>query len=782
MGRLPPVTAAALAHATGIALPLAGLALPPALLLSALPPALLLLWRRPSPSTLAVVALLAGVLSGTGGHLADLRDCRLHLPDRWEGEVVGRFLAHPVPGRSLPFRVEEGLPGGCRGTVRASLPRPRTDGPSPDPPPVGVRIAVPVRWEGREVRTPGRGEWAGRLQLQESGVERPGGDLAGRFIGVRGRVQIRMARLWGPEAPVVEALVLARREHLDPELREAFALSGTAHLLAISGFHVGVVAGLLLGLLRLAGAPPRWAGALAAAGCWGYVLGIGAPHAAVRAALLLTLLAATRIRGWPVVPVGALSAALLLLLVVDPRYLASVGFQLSFAGTAGLVLLRTPTRRALEAGWRQVTGRPLPRGKDGDPGVFLLRGSSDGVVAGVAATLPTLPLLAWHFDRISLLGVPATLLAAPPVAAAIPGILGALLLSFLSEGAGRFLAGGVGLLLWGVGTLVRWVAELPGASFWVSRPALLAGGGGALLALGVLRRIGWGGRIGPPVRRAAAVGWGIVALLLLPLTPSTGALELHMLEVGQGDAMALRTPGGRWMVVDAGPRSPGYDAGARKVVPWLRRQGVTRLEALVLSHPHLDHIGGGEAVLTGVRVRGILDPSHPSPYPAYLALMEAARHREVWWWTAEAGRGFTLDGVEFRVLHPTAELRGAERVADANDLSVILLVRFGESTLLLTGDAGSRIEAALAPDLPRLTLLKAGHHGSRTSTSEHLLTVTRPEGVLIPVGEGNRFGHPHPEVTGRLETHGIPVWRTDRDGDIRVRLRRNGAWEVRTAR
>ena len=645
----------------------------------------------------------------------------------------------------------------------------------------GKRIRVSVRWEARSFPTPGRGEWAGRMRASGDPAVVPGGDLPGRIVALRGRIQDRIATLWGDEAPVVEALVLARREHLDPDFREAFALSGTAHLLAISGFHVGVVAALLLGLLRLLGVGRRQAALGAATGCWLYVLGIGAPHAAVRAAVLLTLLAASRIRGWPVVPVGALGSALLLLLAVDPRYLASVGFQLSFAGTAGIILLTGPVGKGIEAAWRRGTGRPFPRGRSPDPAQRLLRGGSDGLAAGIAATLPTLPLLAWHFDRISLVGIPLTLTVAPGVAAAIPGIGASLLLSLIGEGPGRFLAGGTGWILRGVEIMVRWGAELPGASLWVSRGGLAA----ALTAGTVVRlvlRSRYPGRVGPGVRRTAASSAALAALLLLPLVPRGSSLEVHMMDVGQGEAVALRFPAGGWILVDAGPRGPGYDAGARRVVPYLRRQGVRTLEAVVITHPHLDHLGGAPAVLDHLRVRGILDPSRPRASGPYLELMERAAGEGVWWWRAAEGRRFRRDGVEVEVLHPDPTALTDPGITDPNDWSVVLLIRWGEAAVLLTGDAPAAVERRILDRLPPLTVLKAGHHGSRTSTSRELLTATRPPLALIPVGDGNRFGHPHREVTDRLEQEGVRVLRTDRDGHIRLRLTRDGSYRVTTAR
>lgn len=794
----------ALAHGLGIGLALAGLLPLPALLalLLLLPP--LLPWRRPQlPALVLGLAAAAGTLAAHAALEIRASDCRLDLRSAWDrGEetaggspvpwrVEGRFLSRVEPGRTVAFRVEGGLPGGCRETLRVAWPR------DVDPFATGVRLQISGRWEGRHFPDPDRGEWAGRLvALSDPGLATiPGGDLGGRFLRIRGAVQDRVHLLFGHRAPMVEALVLARREYLDPDLRDAFALSGTAHLLAISGFHVGVVAGLLLAILRATGLRPRPATAAAAVGSWLYVLGIGAPDAALRAAVILTLLATARIRGVPAFSVGTLSTAFLFLLAVDPLALGSIGFQLSFAGTLGLVTLRRPLEGVMERGWRRLGRRPPRKGPAADTADRWLRGSSEGLVAGIAATLPTLPLLAWHFDRVSLVGIVATLVVSPAVALAIPGIGASLILSVLWHPLGTFLAGGVGLILAGVEWGVRAAAALPGASLWVSRPALVTAVLVGLATVMLLHR-SRAGRIRAPVRRAVAVALAGVAVVLLPLLPGARALEVHVMDVGQGDATLLRLPTGGWVAVDAGPASPGgWDAGHRRVLPYLRRQGARRLEALVLTHAHQDHVGGAPALLRGIPVRGILEPARVTPSAAYLETLREAKSRDVGWWPAEAGRGIERGGVRIDILHPeprpggwTGTGSGAGRTrdegpgADPNRVSVVLLVRYGEGALLLTGDAYDDVEVALLPHLPRLTLLKAGHHGSRTSTSRALLDVTSPELAIISAGDGNRYGHPHDEVLDRLDEAGSQVYRTDRDGTMRIRIRRDGRWDIRTSR
>ena len=236
----------ALAHAAGIALPLLGVTLHPALHLSSLLAALILLFRRPWPLGVLVVAIAAGILSGEAVERAERRDCRLHFPIRWDREVEGRFLTRPVPGSSLPFDLVSGGPGECRGTVRAIVYTER------NLPSAGQLIQVMASWEGRTFPQPGWGERAGILRLRGDWVRSRCPGPKGWIFGFRGKVHQRIFDLWGEDlAPAAEALVLARQEHMDPNLREVFTLSETAHLLSISGFYVGMIAALLVGTLRL---------------------------------------------------------------------------------------------------------------------------------------------------------------------------------------------------------------------------------------------------------------------------------------------------------------------------------------------------------------------------------------------------------------------------------------------------------------------------------------------------------------------------------------------------
>jgi competence protein ComEC len=268
----------------------------------------------------------------------------------------------------------------------------------------------------------------------------------------------------------------------------------------------------------------------------------------------------------------------------------------------------------------------------------------------------------------------------------------------------------------------------------------------------------------------------VVAWPLLQGLEQSGSLELLMLAVGQGDAVALRTPSGRWILVDAGPPGRTSDDGAHPAVRALRRRGVARLEMLVLTHPDLDHIGGAAAVLHSFTVGRVLDPGLPAGKGPFVEVLQAAAQEGVPWTVAVAGQRFDVDGVSLDVLYPRGAPTGA--AATANDVSVVLRVRYGAFDALLTGDAPAAVERIIAPAIQPIEVLKVGHHGSDTSTDSLLVLHARPQAALISVGRGNRYGHPSPAVVSRLERAGVALYRTDRQGTLRIRARRDGRFAV----
>jgi len=407
------------------------------------------------------------------------------------------------------------------------------------------------------------------------------------------------------------------------------------------------------------------------------------------------------------------------------------------------------------------------------------------LASGVAATVATLPVVAWHFERVSLVGIPATIVVSPLVAFALPGALFSLLADALNPALGRFLAGGVEVALVALEEGTRWMA-LPGwTSVWVSRSWIIVVALAAALGVRLTQRR----LIRPSVRRVVGAAFGLTALVLWPVAATVqgrGGVELIAIDVGQGDALALRSPAGRWILVDAGPAVRG-DGGGHPVVKALRDRGVVRLEALIVTHPDMDHIGGVPDVIRAVEVGAVLEPALPTGKDGYVEALEAARTRGVPWLRAEAGRRFDVDGMIVEVLHPPASpqdpLSAQAEPLDANATSVVVAVRFGAFDALLTGDAPAEVEREVAGAIGGgFEVLKVAHHGSDTSTDSVLLARARPRVGLVSVGRGNRYGHPSPDVLGRLRRAGAEVRRTDREGTLRVLARRDGTFRIEAAR
>jgi competence protein ComEC len=330
----------------------------------------------------------------------------------------------------------------------------------------------------------------------------------------------------------------------------------------------------------------------------------------------------------------------------------------------------------------------------------------------------------------------------------------------------HLLAAGAGLCLALLDLVARWAATVPGGHV-----VMTAGWRAAALWLGVLAAAWWLWRtprrpwlMGARVAFIAALlSWSTLVHAFTRLSDCR-CLTVHFLDVGQGDAVALRTPAGRWVLVDGGPRTPEGDAGRRVVVPFLRRQGAATVAVVIATHGHLDHFGGLPAVLDAFDPALVLEPGEPVGDPRYLDFLAAVERDGADWRPARRGDRFELDGVVFEVLSPDSAWVAQQ--SDLNEASVVLLVSYGATRLLLAGDAGAPTEARLAGRVGPVAVLKVGHHGSRGATSEAWLTELTPRDAVISVGARNRYGHPAPEVVARLAARGIHVYRTDRAGTV----------------
>jgi competence protein ComEC len=555
-----------------------------------------------------------------------------------------------------------------------------------------------------------------------------------------------VASLYGARAGLVEALLVGRRGGIDPTLSAQFARSGLVHLLSISGFHVGIVFGWTMLILRAGRIRRGPAAAIAAGLVFLYVAFLGWPAPAARAALLCGIGSWCTWRQRMPAAVPLLALTCLCVTLLDPWAIFDLGGWLSAAAFWGALTFTRWSDRALgpRAGWRMLS-------------------------ASVGATLSTAPLTAAAFGSVALAGIGLNFVAVPLAALAVPAVLASVVLAPLVPPLARMLAAGGGLGLAGLEAVARVGSTIPLGALQ-STPEPWA----AVPWIGVLLTVLWALGVRNTSRRAALrAGWVAGAIGLIALIPIGGwlsadegsGLALHFLSVGQGDAALIRTPSGRWILVDAGPADEHRDAGRDVVLPFLVRHGVRRLAAFVLSHAHLDHVGGAPAVLRSVPADLILEPAEPVTEPHYLAMLDLAAARGYPWRPARAGDSLQIDGVVLKVLHP--DTTWARWHDDLNDDSAVLLVRSGSFEALLAGDLGVRAESLLAGRVGRIDLLKVGHHGSRGSSGVPWLDELEPKAAIVSVGP-NRYGHPAPEALERLSGVHAEVWRTDREGTVTV--------------
>lgn len=614
-----------------------------------------------------------------------------------------------------------------------------------------LRVAAPietgdvVELDGhlREPRGPTADGFDERTWLARQGVHEVLRARSAHVVGRRGGVwglidAVRRSardalRVGGGDGEAVaDGVLLGGNDGLTPDTRDAFRASGLGHLLAVSGQNVVLLVAAILvvcGCLGVARAPAL---GLAIAATVLYVLVVGPGASVVRAGITGVVVALAWLANRPAARWHVLAVAAAGCLWLDPWAVVEPGFQLSFVAVVAIFVAAPRI-----CGWLEGTSCPAR-----------LR---EPLAISTACTLATAPIAWLQFDRVALAGsLPANLAALPAVApllwigiaatlvhplapaAAVPlalaaSALGEYLVVVAHAGARiDHVVSGAGIIL-GIGVPVMLV------SFWFGRPRYEFFMIAALAVLGLVHYLDRVADSHPP--------------------PST--LVVTFLDVGQGNATLIESQYLR-VLVDAGP--PDAHVARR-----LHALGVTGLTALVLSHPQADHVGGAAEVLDQFPVGRVLDSGLPTDERYEQDALAAARRHGIPVVVARTGLVLREGKVDLRVLGP----RHVEPGEDPNDAAVILVAEEGDCRVLLPADAEA--EAELPLDLPQAGVLEVAHHGSADPGLPELLRRVRPRLAVISVGEGNSYGHPAPSTLATLAAAGVPVQRTDRDGEVVVR-------------
>ncbi len=566
-----------------------------------------------------------------------------------------------------------------------------------------------------------------------------------------GRARVRSSHsieaIFRRDAPMAKALLIADQHQIPPEMRDRYARAGIIHMLSISGLHVAIIAGVVLLLFRLARLPPSVAslGSLIVIAI--YVAVIGAPPPALRSAAMLGAGTLSRLWQRPTSPWAAWALGASVPLVV-PRTVLDLGYQLSVAGIAGLIASGVLARRVLAARW---SGLRLRVGRE--------------LLTSIVASAVSAPLVTWYFGRMSLIAPLANLAAGPVITLLQPMLFLALVFAPVRPLA-RFFAAAAHPLISVFDGIATVAAAVPGSSLQVA-PTFVAvvAAGVAVIAMLIASLARYPGR--PLIV-------GGTALALVAWAPSmhlqySGGVELHVLDVGQGDAILLRTDKGHWLLFDAGRIWETGDAGRSTVIPYVMRRG-GMLEAFILSHAHSDHVGGAASVFRALHPRTFWDAAFAQGSEVYDRSLRVARDEKVEWRRVHPGDELDVDGVAVEFLAPDSAWTAS--LDDPNSASTIALVRYGAVRFLLVGDAEAPEENWLldhARDELHADVLKVGHHGSSTSSTDEFLAAVHPSAAIISVGADNPYGHPSADVLAALRRVGARVVRTDRVGTIIVR-------------
>ncbi len=664
-------------------------------------------------------------------------------------------------------------------------------------------------FEPQGFRNPGGFDYA--AHLAQSGISRmvalrdaSGIEVLGRGSGLFRQIQdwreqIRQAfrsSLSGQGSAILQAMVLGEEGDLTDDVRDRFMAAGVTHIISISGSHLGMLAVLCFGLMRvslrllperrylqltLATDPKKIAALMALPLVIFYTLLAGGQMATVRSLIMLSTAMAALLLDRDDALLHALALAALSILILSPQALFDLSFQLSFISVwiIGSVVLV----------WNELQIRQMTVLGRAGKGLVLL------VIISLSTAIATGPLVARYFNQVSFAGLFANILVVPFAGMLV--VPAGLLCGILSLFLGHLPLAGLNQLVANLFLAsVSFFAGLPFSQFsppspgiiWLFCYTLFVGSLFVLFRSWLLARFKpFENPLRPPRGPLLLVAASALALGLLSiraLLPSAEP-EVYFPDVGQGDAAVITLPGGKNILIDGGGTyDDRFDVGRRVLAPFLWNRGIRKLDLVVLSHPHPDHMNGLLFILNRFEVRELWTHGLDTDLPGHADLLRLAAEKHVIHIVRRAvDPPVILGPAELTVLHPAASFRSRERkgYAAENDRSLVFRVALAGRVLLFTGDIGRGAEAGLirAGKDVKCDLIKVPHHGSKSSSSAGFVRAAAPAVSVFTVGKKNRYRHPADEVVEEYIGTGSRVLRTDRDGGLCIALCKDGLRDVR---
>lgn len=622
-----------------------------------------------------------------------------------------------------------------------------------------VRVSGTIKWP-EPAGNPGQFDAAGYYKIMKTdgflyGEETflTDGDYNRYLEGIT-QIRERMSRsldlvLSETDSQVLRAMLLGEKGQLDEQIKERYQSGGISHILAISGLHISIIGMAAFGFLRKIRCPVRTAGILCIVLMGSYVVMTGQSVSAARALLMFSLMIAGKILGRTYdLRTGAAFAAILIL-ADNPYYLFYSGFLLSFGAVLGIAVFMPVLKELLP--WKNPV--------------------AEGLKASLAVQIMSMPVLLSSFYEFPLYSVLLNLCVIPLMSLVVfMGLLGGFA-GMINVAAGSFLAAPVHYILEFYNILCIGSEKLPFHNIIIGKPSInriILYYGISLLILVLWKKISH-------KRLRKTLPAVLFCIMLLVLTGrGNPEFELVSLDVSQGDGIFIQSQG-LHMLVDAGS-SDVKEVGKYRILPFLKSQGIRKLDYVLMTHADADHISGiRELMQQDYPIRCLLLPDIAGRDEPYMEMIKLAEDAGIEVRMIAEGMELKQGGLFIHCLHPS---RGYQPL-DRNDGSVVLAVQYDQFRFLLTGDLGEEGEERILNELLPVDILKAGHHGSNTSTSIQFLEKTMPKAALISCGAGNSYGHPHQETLDRLNAIGCRTFLTMQSGAITVGIK-DGSLKLET--
>lgn len=569
---------------------------------------------------------------------------------------------------------------------------------------------------------------------------------------LRERIAETLQKAAGDKAGIYQAMLLGEKSGLDEDVKMRYQMAGMIHILAISGLHISVLGMGLFSLLKKLSLGNVPAGLISLCVILQYGMLTGSSVSAMRAVCMFLLAIGARILGRSYDLLTALAVSAILLLLDTPAYLYSSSFLLSFGAVAGLGSLAPALNRLIDSE---------------NPWVKTL-------ISSLAVQLMTLPVVLRIYGEVSILGIALNLIVLPTVSVVLVcGLCCSLVGVFSIFAAGLVLFPG-NLLLVIYERLCILAGEFPFCTWIGGAPEIWKCGVYYVVLAGGIRGIlilhGKWENDGMKIRQKGMLLSVVLISILFLGFRQRNYLSVTCLDIGQGDAIVIQIPGGKNIMVDGGSSSKKNTA-AGQLLPYLKNQGISVVDAILLSHTDIDHISGVQELmdlkekhLTTLRIKYLLLPDWKNPEPVYDELEAKAKRCGISVLKLQQGQKLQFRDATMKILSPEPGAEGT----DPNEEGLVMELCYGKFRGLFTGDIGEETEKKLLPRLDDVDFLKVGHHGSRYSSCQEFLDRIQPEAAVISCSESNTYGHPSPETIKRLEQNGIKTMYTMKSGAVTV--------------